>query len=234
MQFQKKIIFTVLKLCVVLYMLNLLHSCSISGENEGVIEYDIEFNEEERKKNEIIDLLPKTMKYYFKNNSAISEISYMGVFRTAYISNFDEKTNTILFYFMPNKYYCTTAFGEKTIGYDPMPGIKLEETGESKDIKGIKAYRVRVTFEDKSIDPYDVWYTKDFKVHNPNWHTPYKDINGVLLDYRIKMKGISMHMTVSSFADEAVDSAKFQIQKSYKKVNPNEMDKIFDKHLNMF
>ena len=234
MQFQRSISSICIKVCIFIYILNLLHACSIAGENEGIIEYDIEFNEEERKKNEIIDLLPKTMKYYFKNKSAVSEISYMGVFRTAYISNFQDKTNTILFYFMPNKYYCTTNFGEKTIGYDPMPGIQLEETGETKDIKGIKAYRVRVTFEDKSQEPYDVWYTKDFKVHNPNWHTPYKEINGVLLDYRIKMKGISMHMTLNKFSEEVVDTAKFQTQKSYKKVSPKEMDEIFDKHLNMF
>lgn len=234
MRFKKTIFSRFFKLCLLVYSLNILHSCSMTGQNEGVIEYDIEFNEEERKKNEIIDLLPKTMKYYFKNNSAVSEISYMGVFRTAYISNFQDKSNTILFYFMPNKYFCTTSFGEKTIGYDPMPGIKLEETGETKDIKGIKAFRVRVSFDDKSTEPFDVWYTKEFKVHNPNWHTPYKDINGVLLDYRIKMKGISMHMTVNKFTEEVVDTLKFQVQKSYKKVHQNEMDKIFDKHLNMF
>lgn len=209
-------------------------SCKTTGDNEGLIEYTIEFNEEERKTNEIIDLLPNTMKYYFKNNSTLSEISYMGVFRAAYMSNYEHKTNTVLFYFMPNKYYCETKFGEETLGYDPMPGIHLHETGETKDIKGLKAYKVHVTFDDELQEPYDIWYTKDFDVHNPNWHTPYKEIQGVLLDYRIKMKGISMHMSIHKYSDETIDPSKFEPQKSYKQVNTSEMDKIFDKHLNMF
>jgi hypothetical protein len=233
MRIHKKINSRLLNILFILLSLFMNYSCQ-RGKNEGTIEYDIQFNEEERKKNEIIDLLPNTMKYYFKDKSSISEISYMGVFRTAYISNFQQKTNTILFYFMPNKYYCTTNYGEKTLGYDEMPGIQLEETGESKEIKGIKAFKVHVTFKDKSIEPYDIWYTKSFKVNNPNWHTPYKEINGVLLDYRIKMKGISMHMTINNFSDLPVDTAKFAVQSSYKKVSAKEMDGIFDKHLNMF
>lgn len=233
MRIEQRLKHSIIKILLITLPLFITFSCK-KGSNEGTIEYNIEFNEEERKQNEIIDLLPDKMKYFFKNKSSISEISYMGVFRTAYISDFQNKTNTILFYFMPNKYYCTTSFGEQTLGYDPMPGIQLQETGESKEMNGIKAYKVHVTFKDGKTAPYDIWYTKEFKVHNPNWHTPYKEINGVLLDFRIKMKGISMHFTLNNFSEEPIDSAKFSIQKSYKKVNTKEMDKIFDEHLHMF
>ncbi len=211
----------------------LLQSCT-KGENEGTIKYDIKFNEDERKKNEIIDLLPETMKYYFKNRSSVSEISYMGVFRTAYISNVKAKTNSVLFYFMPQKYSSSTKFGEKTLGFDPMPGIIITKTKETKNIKGLKAYKAHVSFEDPTQEEYDIWYTKEFKVKDPNWHTPYREIDGVLLDYRIKMKGISMHMTINSFDDAPIDTAKFSVPDSYKKVEPEIMDTIFDYHLNMF
>jgi hypothetical protein len=204
------------------------------GENEGIITYNIEFNDQEREERPVIDMLPNTMKYYFKDKSAVSEISFMGMFRTAYISNVHEKTNSVLFYFMPKGYSSTTKFREKTLGFDPMPDIILTETKETKDILEFKAYKVHVSFNDTTKEEYDVWYTKDFDVLNPNWHTPYKELDGVLLDYRIKMKGISMHLTIDKFSDAPVDSAKFRVPESYNPVCPEEMDEIFDRHLNMF
>jgi len=210
-----------------------LHACK-RGENEGTIKYDITFDEQEKKERAIIDMLPNTMNYYFKQGSSVSEISFMGMFRTAYVSSVQNQTNSVLFYFMPKGYFCSTKFGEKTLGFDPMPSIVLTHTKEKKEILGFTAHKVHVSFSDSVHEEYDVWYTKEFNIKNPNWHTPYKEIDGVLLDYRIKMKGISMHLTITSFSDLEVDSAKFAIPKSYKQVSPKEMDDIFDRHLNMF
>ncbi|MFO7867887.1 MAG: hypothetical protein R6U95_01140 [Bacteroidales bacterium] len=211
----------------------LLHSCK-TGENEGTITYNIEFNDEERENRPVIDMLPNTMNYYFKNKSSVSEISFMGMFRTAYISNIEAQTNSVIFYFLPKGYCATTQFGEETLGFDAMPGIILTRTEETKEILDFTAHKVHISFEDTTKDEYDIWYTKEFNVENPNWHTPYKEIDGVLLDYRIKMKGISMHLTIDKFSDAPVDSAKFQVPESYNQVCPEEMDEIFDKHLNMF
>lgn len=219
-------------LCISIFLL--LYACKKPGENEGTIRYDIKFDEEERKERSIIDMLPNTMNYYFKNGSSVSEISFMGMFRTAYISNQQEETNSVLFYFMPKGYYSSTKFGEKTIGFDPMPGIILTKTEETKYILGFKAYKVHVSFEDPTKESFDIWYTYDFNIPNPNWHTPYKDIEGVLLDYRIQMKGISMHMTINSFSDIEVDTSRFVIPRTYNRVTPDEMDEIFDRHLLMF
>lgn len=218
---------------VVFFLLLVLYACK-RGEHEGTIKYDIVFDEQEKKERAIIDLLPNTMNYCFKQGSSMSEISFMGMFRTAYISNVQNQTNNVLFYFMPKGYFCSTQFGEKTIGFDPMPSIVLTHTKETKEILGLTAHKVHVSFSDSSQEEYDVWYTNDFAVENPNWHTPYKDIDGVLLDYRIKMKGISMHLTIASFSDLAIDTTKFSIPKSYTQVSPDEMDDIFDRHLNMF
>ena len=212
----------------------LLSACSKPGENEGLIRYDVKFNDEEKEVFPIIEILPNTMNYYFKNGSTVSEISFLGLFRTAYISNLESEENSVLFYYMPKGYYVSTKFGEKTIGFDPMPGIILTETDEVKNILGFSAHKVNVSFEHDTIEPYDIWYTKEFNIENPNWHTPYKDIDGVLLDYRIKMKGISMHLTISSFSDNQVDSSRFVIPQTYTRVTPEEMDDIFDRYLQMF
>lgn len=203
------------------------------GIDEGTLTYKIEFNEQEKAERSIIGLLPETMKYYYKEKSSTMEISAFGMFRTAYISNFKDKTNSILFYFMPKKYTCGAKFGEKMIGFDPLPGIILTQTDEKKEILGLTAHKIHVSFKDTQQEEYDIWYTKDLKVNNPNWHTPYKDVDGVLLDYRIKLKDISMHIYLNEISDKVVDYAKFIVPDDFVKVDVDSMNAIFDEYLKM-
>ena len=203
------------------------------GNNEGTLTYKIEFNEMEKSERAIIGLLPETLKYYYKNASSSMEISAFGMFRCAYISNVKNKTNSVLFYFMPKKYACEAKFGEKMIGFDPMPGIILTPTKEEKEILGLTAHKVHVSFKDKDKEEYDIWYTKDLKIHNPNWHTPYKSIDGVLLDYRIALKDISMHITLDEISELEVDSTKFILPKDFNRVEVDSMNAIFDEYLKM-
>lgn len=225
----------VLKICVcalTLCSMLLCFSCK-KGQNEGTITYKIEFNEKEKAERSIIGLLPETMKFYYKDKSSSMEISAFGMFRCAYISNLQKKTNSVLFYFMPKKFECSAKFGENMIGFDPMPGLIITPTTEEKDMFGLTAQKVHVSFTDTTKEDYDIWYTKDIKVHEPNWHTPYKDIDGVLLDYRIALKGISMHITINDISDLAVDSAKFLVPKDFAKVDVDSMNAIFDEYLKM-
>ncbi len=224
-----------LKICVcalAICSMLLCFSCK-KGQNEGTITYKIEFSEEEKAERSIISLLPETMKYYYKDNSSSMEISAYGFFRTAYISNVKEKLNSVVFYCMPKKFACSAKFGEKMIGFDPMQGIILTPTEEKKEIFGLTAEKIHVSFQDTTKEEYDIWYTKDLKVHNPNWHTPYRDVDGVLLDYRIALKDISMHIAISEISDKVVDSAKFIVPKDFKMVEVDTMNAIFDEYLKM-
>lgn len=219
-------------LTIAIVLLFCCSSCK-KANNEGTLTYKIEFNEQEKAERSIIELLPETMKYYYKNRSSSMEISAFGMFRAAYISNFKEKTNSVLFYFMPKKFACTAQYKERMIGFDPMEGMIMTPTKEEKDIMGLKAHKVHISFQDPTKEEYDVWYTKDIKVHNPNWHTPYNTIDGVLLDYRIALKEISMHLTLSGISDAPIDSTKLTVPDDFKKVPIDTMNAIFDEYLNM-
>lgn len=222
----------ILKVLLVVTLVLLYSSCK-KGNNEGTLTYKIEFNEQEKAERSIIGLLPETMKYYFKDKSSTMEISAFGMFRTAYVSNFQQKRNSVLFYFMPKKYTCGAKFGERMIGFDPMPGIILTPTKDEKEMFGLKAHRVHVSFEDTTKEEYDIWYTKDIKVHRPNWHMPYKEIDGVLLDYRIALKDISMHIVLNEISEAPVDISKFTIPKDFQVVEVDSMNAIFDEYLKM-
>lgn len=222
-------------------VITILLSCTISvmfcsckkGIDEGTLTYTIQFDEKEKAERPIIGLLPESLKYYYKNKSSVMEISAFGMFRTAYISNFKKKTNGILFYFMPKKFKCEAKFGEPMIGFDSLPGIILTPTKEEKEICGLEAHKVHVSFADTTKEEYDIWYTKDIKVNNPNWHTPYRDIDGVLLDYRIALKDISMHISLSEISDKVVEDSKFEFSDDFVNVSVDSMNVIFDEYLKM-
>lgn len=202
---------------------------SIGGSDEGAIVYEVIFDEQEKSSNPVIGLLPTEMTLYFKDNSSKTMIEgFMGMFITAYISNCETKKNSILFKVMADRHYCQTDFGEASLGFDPFDGLIIEETTESTDIIGLKANKVNVSFENSDIEPFDVYYTKDVKVHNPNWNNPYKEIDGVLLDFRVKMKGITMHLKAKELKKQEISPDIFIIPEGYKEVSPDELNAIVD------
>lgn len=217
-------------LIISVFSLSFLVGCGVIGKkDEGAIIYEVIFDEQEKKDNPVIGLLPTEMTLYFKDNSSKSMIEgFMGMFVSAYISDCDIKKNSILFKVMADKHYCQTNFGESSLGFDSMPGISLNETGEKIEILGMKAHKVEVSFSEGDLKPYDVYYTKDIKVLNPNWNNPYKSIDGVLLDFKVRMKGITMHLKAKELRNEELPEDVFAIPEGYQEVAPDTLNTIVD------
>ena len=211
----------------------LLVGCGKSGVNEGVIKFDITFNEQERKTNSVIDLLPTNMEQMFKDGSSKCKMEgFMGMFLTALISNTHTKTNSYIFKVMTDKNYCQTKFGVKTLGFDPFPGMHLKKTMETKEIAGYKAKKVKVTFDDPKISGYDIYYTDEISIENPNWSNPYTEIKGVLLEFRIRMKGITMIVKAKEVVKKEIPDSEFEIPDGFKNVAPPTLDSIIVKIMN--
>ena len=210
-----------------------MYGCGRSGVNEGVIKYDITYNAIEKKTNSVIDLLPTEMEQLFKDGSSKCRIEgFMGMFLTAMISNTKTKTNSYLFKLMADKNYCQTKVGQPTLGFDPVVGMHLKKTLEKKEIAGYKAKRVIVSFDDPKIPSYDIYYTDEIVIDNPNWSNPYSEITGVLLEFRVKMKGITMNIKAKEVLNKEVADTEFDIPDGFKKVTPIKLDGIIVQIMN--
>jgi len=106
-------------------------------------------------------------------------------------------------------------------------------TQESKIIDSLVAYKVIVSFKKSTKTPYEIWYTKDLHIKNVNNNNPYKKIDGVLLDYKISIKGISMHYICKSFSTETDNSNVFIIPNSFEKIPIKKLNSIIDKTLHL-
>jgi hypothetical protein len=212
----------------------LFASCiHLAKENEGVIIYDIVYLDEERATNPVIDLMPAEMQQVFKGKNSKSMIAgFMGMFLTAYISNADDSTNSLIFKLMTDRHYTQTPMGAPSLGFDTVEGLKIEKTGETADILGMLAHKAYVESDDTTFTAFDIYYTEDLDIANPNWNNPYRDINGVLLSFRVRMKGITMIIKARELVRKEIDMAEFTVPSGYKEVTPDEMNQIVENIMN--
>ncbi len=144
---------------------------------------------------------------------------------TVFISNPDDRTLTTLLQIVDKKYALVMDSAQIGTQLRKAPGLQVKLTGDSKMIAGFRCRKAVVT--DDTGNSYDVYYTKEIKVKNPNWSTPLKEIDGVMLEYQIKQKNIVMKLTALKVEDEDIDKNTFSIPPDFKVVSRADMPEIF-------
>ncbi|MES2678724.1 MAG: hypothetical protein V4635_02515 [Bacteroidota bacterium] len=198
-------------------------SSGTGGKDEGVIEFDTKGVDE---KHPLYGLAPSSATLKFKGDKFAIEMSTMGMFNTAIIGDAKAKTITQTVKFLDIKQACIQ--NENDIKADNLDfALKLDETGETKKIINLKCYKVHATKVNEPNVSFDVWYTKELGMENCNALTPYAQLKGVLLDYRVKKLGLEMHFLAKHYEQALVPDNTFEIPPSMKIISQEEMAKFF-------
>ena len=200
-----------------------------SKPSEGIIHYELQYLESEDE-NPIISLLPTEMDIEFKDDFSHQKVEgWMGIFYMGGIFNPKTKRKTALLKIMGQKYQHFED-GDKQVdfGFDPFNGMKLEETNETKEVASIQCKKIHISFPDTS-ENFDIFYTDDIEIKNPNWNNPFHSVKGVLLDYQIKMFGIRTRITATSVEYVEVPDEDFAIPDGFKEVSKEEMEEVINK-----
>lgn len=195
----------------------------------GTIEYEISYpNPAEVTMS--MDLMPKTLTYRFKDKYTASEISAgMGALKTIVITDFEKKNIIQTLNLLGKKY--KVEFGKASI--DSMiasePPLTIELTEETKKIAGYDCFKIKCSTKDASgaLINYDVYYTKSIKSPKANWFNMYKDIDGMLMEYRVKRYGITMQFKAKTVSPDGADDEVFKLEGEYKDIPAAEMDGYF-------
>ena len=154
---------------------------------EGYIEYNIEYLDESLD-SFMKGLLPKKMTIKFKNNNTINKIEgFSGIVSFTHIQNYKERKNITLVKVLNKKYKYVEKINDKSLFFEELPGMKIEELDTTLTICGFKSKKAKVTLPDTNIEPFDIYYTNDIIINNVNAQTPFKSIDGVLLGFQIKL-----------------------------------------------
>lgn len=207
----------------------LLLSCQFNSSpeiiNEGIITYDISYFQTE-KENPLISLLPTQMTITFKDDKAISVFEgWMGIFSSCLITDVSEGENTTLMKLSDKKYYYISSINEPFIGKEN-DSISIRNSDEFKEIGGYKCYKSEVEVSNSENNTFDIYYTEELKLKYPNINSPFKDLQGVLMEFQMEINSIEMKLTFNNINTNKVPDSVFSIPAGYNLISRTEMEKI--------
>lgn len=200
---------------------------SIGSITEGTIDYSITFPDfDEEEHTFLAILLPKKQLYTFKNNQFHSQVKKAMV-EINIISN--SETN----YFYSDLMFNEKLYFEGTISQEDLKKFEIEFTDKTDTIAGFNAKQAIA--HSNELGTIELWYTEDIAMKNPNWHTPYHEIPGVLLEYTVIQNGVTMHFRARKFYNEKINETIFTPSKKGTKVDfqtfQNELSVLFKNFL---
>lgn len=173
-------------------------------------------------------MMPKNMKMKFKDNNTVNELKTgAGVFQTKFINQSKNKQLIHLVKLVNSKYGLILDSTEIYESYAKQnDGMKIEKTQETKEIAGYKCYKAKITF-DHPENNFDVYYTTEIEIKDPNWCTPFHEIEGVLMEYQLENYNILMRLTAESVSFEEIDAGEFEMPDDYEQISQKEMEEKF-------
>ncbi len=211
-------------LCVLLLFNLSCKNVGLGNKNEGEILFDTKGVDETHP---LYGLAPSSATLKFKEDKFAIEMSTMGMFNTAIIGDNQAKTLSQTVKFMDINQACIETEKE-ILENNKSYQLKIEETNETKKIAGYKCYKLKVTKVSEPNVSFDAWYTKDLGKEDCNALTPYSQVKGILLDYRIKKMGLEMHFSAKKVNNIEIDDSAFEIPDKMKIVSGADMKKFFD------
>jgi GLPGLI family protein len=202
-------------------------SLTTQNISEGTIEYAVSFPPG-KKDNFITSMLPTIIKYNFKNNEASVDLEIsMGIVTTSLIANLNDKKVTQTLSILGKKFATILDSNQVKNMILREPESKIVFLNEGKKIAGYNCKKARVDFLSDTISDFDVYYTEEINIKDPNWSSPLREIKGVLMEFRIKKYGVEMILTAKNVLNAEIKDGHFELSSDYKLISMEEMDKMF-------
>jgi GLPGLI family protein len=107
----------------------------------------------------------------------------------------------------------------------PYDGMVFKTTSETKEIAGYKCQKATATT--KSGSTITVFYTKDLLTENKEYDPPFRNLEGLPLEYDLASGDVKISYKVSRISLNPVPVSKFDIPKSgYREMNYEESKKM--------
>lgn len=206
-----------------------ISSCKRRGDkyiNQGEIHYNIDYKGSFAYPTET---LPKALIVSFKNDKILFEMTGLANSGIMNLTNpglgiFDTYYN----FFGVKKYYYAGKPGETFPGFEAMKGIQINKTSKVQKICGYDCKNAEVTFENDRSKVYNIWYTYEIEVINPNASTPFSQIDGVLMSFFFIMGQSELHFMCETVYSKNLTDNIFERKPNYLRVSKLDMVELMD------
>ena len=180
------------------------------------------------------EVLPKTLVVYFKKDKILFEmVSPFGNSGIINLSNPEEGIFDTYFSLFTIKYYYAAEQGELFPGFDGMEGMELKKTEKEAQICGFNCKNAEVSFPSDRSKVISIWYTDEIDVKNSNVATPFKDIDGVLMDFFFYLGPTEVHFTAENVYSKDISDDTFERKDNFKRVTREELNKWMNKMISL-
>jgi len=199
----------------------LFYSCDLLTNkpiSEGIIEYTISYPDTLLPIRYDPSLRPNKMLVKFKDNKTLTIIQGMsGSISFSLVQNVKGNHQLILIKLFNKKFYYEDNFeaGELPLIFRQMPNLVIEPNNGFVRYKKYKCNHAVAYFSNDSLASFEVLHTPDIAIANPNLNTPYQQLHGVLMKFRLKLWGQTMQMEAIKVKGTIIPDDDFTVPNGY-------------------
>jgi hypothetical protein len=215
-----------------LFLAILLTSCGKFNpqgqKSQGIITYKVTYLQSDLK-NISPSLLPKIMTQKYRQHMSVNSIEgFIGAFTLSNISDAKKRTNTTVLRVMGKGYTYSGPSGDYGCCFDPFTGMVITYQEGRKKIAGCDCEKAIATFPNIKPDTFEIWYTKDLGVEVPNINNPFSEIDGVLLEFNMHLKKLSLRLEAEKIEHVSVPWSDFKVPEGYRACTKQRMEDILN------
>jgi len=215
----------------------ILHSCkeknSDSSDNEGYIQYEIQYPPEIMSQS-ISNILPQYMTVLYKGKQVKFKIkSDLNLFIMEFLSRSGGDSCYSLIKMVNHKIYCPLTKNEKWFLFENATPFTYKEHKDSVSlIAGIKCYKVDLKYEDKKKTSSVAYFTSDINFNHNQLHTPFDKIGGIPLKFELSYNKQLFKFIAVKYSPVLELNESFTIPDDYELTNRNEIENLLKMILN--
>lgn len=179
------------------------------------------------------DLLPKTLRFAFKKDKTLYEMSGIGNSGIANINNPEDGIYDTYFSLFLKRYYYTREPGEQFPGLESMKGIQVKKTSKTSIICGYKCKNAEVRIPSHDDRVREIWYTDEIRLKKPNASTPFSEIDGVLMSFFFLMGPVELKFDAESVFNKEVPEDTFFRRQNFTRVTKESINGFIRQMVNI-
>lgn len=180
------------------------------------------------------EVLPKNMVVSFKNNKILFQmLSSFGNSGILNLSNPDKGIFDTYFSLFTIKIFYPVKTGELFPGFEGMDGLQIKKTSRTSIICGYNCKNAEVTLPADRKKVFDVWYTNEIDIKNPNAATPFSQIDGVLMSFFFILGPAELHFDAETVYKKDIADSEFERREKYMRVSREDIDRFINKMISL-
>jgi hypothetical protein len=179
------------------------------------------------------NVLPQNLVVSFKKDKILFEMIGMGNSGILNLSNPEKGIFDTYFTFVTLKYFYAAEPGELNPGFEGMKGMVIKKTTKTTVICGFNCKNAEVTFPADKEKKYEIWYTNEIKIKNPNATTPFNQIDGVLMSFFFFLGPAELQFYAENVYPKDVPDQTFERRDKFIRVSKDDINKLINKMISL-